>query len=92
MAKEFSAYAPPLIWGAWQTIESHVGSISFTIRYSAVGDVQVLGKVRYSREVGKHAEQEFNEEIKITTAAAYDNIEVAFKGNPLGSAVNGEIF
>ena len=88
---QFQAYAPPLIWGPWATIESHTGIRTFKLSYEAIGDTTVTGKVRYCKTIGGFVEQTFAGEIIFTTANAYASVEVCFKGVPLGSAVQGEI-
>jgi hypothetical protein len=90
MLATFTAYAPPSIWGTWQTIYNSMGSRSFTLSFSAVGDTQVKGKVRYFGAIGK-VEQEFFEQIVFASGDAIANIEVCFKGIPLGSTVDGSI-
>ena len=91
MSKTFTAYAPPIVWGLWTTIQSHGGPIAFKITYSPIGDTMVMGKVRYYKEVGKLTEEEFKDEVTIKTANVWANIDVCFKGVPLGSTVEGEI-
>lgn len=91
MPKSFVGYAAPMAWGPWVTIESHGGSISFDINYRAVGDTLVLGKVRYFNKDNKKVEEQFRDEVIITTGNSWANVEVCFKGNPLGSTVEGTI-
>ena len=91
MPKMFNAYAPPVVWGPWTQIKSHGGPVSFTVKYKAVGSTLVLGKVRYWKESDKKVEQQFVDRITIKTANVWGNIDVCFKGIPLGSAVQGEI-
>ena len=80
-----------MAWGAWNTIESHGGSISRTITYEPVGDTLVLGKVRYFKFKDKSVEEEFKDNTSISTADVWANIEVCFKGVVTGSTVQGEI-
>ena len=91
MPKQFDAYAPPIIWGPYLNIQSHGGSVSFTISYKPVGNTLVKGKVRYWKETDKKIELEFLDRITIKTANVWGNIDVCFKGIPLGSAVQGSI-
>lgn len=91
MSKQFTAYAPPMMWGAWTTIQSHGGSITFNIKYSVIGDTSVFGKVKYYKTPDLLTEQEFKDEVSITTANVWGNIEVCFKGVVLGSTVEGSI-
>lgn len=91
MSKTFTAYAAPMLWGPWVTIQSHGGPIAFKITYTPIGDTLVMGKVRYYKEKEKLVEEEFKDEITIRTADVWANVEVCFKGLPLGSTVEGEI-
>ena len=91
MSKKFTAYAPPMMWGAWNNIQAHGGSINFKITYSPIGDALVMGKVRYFKSDGNQIEQEFKDEISIKTANVWATIEVCFKGLTTGSTVEGEI-
>lgn len=91
MAKTFTAYAAPMAWGPWMTIESHGGAIAFKITYSPIGDTMVMGKVRYHKEKDKLTEEEFKDETLIKTGNVWASIDVCFKGFPLGSTVEGKI-
>lgn len=91
MSKRFTAYAAPMMWGPWTTIQNHGGSVTFKIEYSAIGDTVVMGKVRYYKEKDKLVEEEFKDEVVIRTANVWANIDTCFKGLPLGSTVEGEI-
>ena len=90
MSKRFIAYAAPMSWGPWATIQSYGGAIAFKITYIAIGDTMVMGKVRYYRGKDKHVEEEFKDEVVIRTAV-WANVEVCFRGLPIGSTVEGEI-
>lgn len=92
--KQFSALALPLAWGPWTEIQSHLGSLTFTITYAPLGDTLVMGRVRYFKKGNPDPGQvveEFKDETSITTSNSVANIEVSFKGIILGSAVNGTI-
>ncbi len=91
MSKAFTAWAAPMMWGPWTTIQSHGGVINFKITYSAIGDTMVMGKVKYYKEQGHTSEEEFKDSTSIKTAVVWANIEVCFKGIPTGSTVEGEI-
>jgi|GEM_PF-7108094 len=92
MTRAFAAYAPPLSWGAPLEIASHLGSITYTITYSAVGSTLVVGQVSYFKPGN---EEKVTESIasggSITTDNVVANVEISFKGTPTGSAVNGTI-
>jgi len=47
-----SAYAAPSFWGPSVTVASHIGSVSYSIAYEAVGETLVLGRVRYWKGAG----------------------------------------
>ncbi len=86
----------PLVWGAWVSIASHAGSVTYTISYRPLGDTLVLAQVRYyapygDEPGGRQVVKDFTETIRITTSNSYANIEVRFKGIVLGSAVEGTI-
>ncbi|MFC2974554.1 hypothetical protein ACFOJE_20370 [Azotobacter bryophylli] len=91
MSKTFTAYAAPMSWGPWTTIQSHGGSIAFKISYTSIGDTLVTGKVKYYKDNENMTEEEFKDEITIRTADVWANIGVCFKGIPLGSTVEGVI-
>lgn len=90
---QFHAYAPPDIWGMWTTISSHVGSVSYEISYSAVGNTLVVAQVRYWQGPGNGTQtvEDFRDDINVDTADCVGNVEVRFKGVPTGSAVDGSI-
>jgi hypothetical protein len=67
MSKQFTAYAPPMAWGVWHTIESHGGSIARTITYEPIGDTVVKGKVKYFKFEGEVVEEEFKDKVSIKT-------------------------
>jgi len=92
MTRVFAAYAAPLAFGPKVEVASHLGSVSYKITYSAVGDAIVLGRVHYFKEgvEGKVSESLVNGG-SITTANAVANVEVDFKGAATGSAVEGTI-
>lgn len=93
LGRAFNGYAPPNFWGAWQTIASHIGSVSYSISYTAIGDTLVMGQVRYYNAAngGQQVIEEFRDSTSITTSNSVANVEVRFRGTPLGSAVRGII-
>jgi hypothetical protein len=90
---QFNAYAPPDLWGAWVTIGSHLGSVTFDISYEALGETLVVGRVRYWKGIGPGGQviEEFRDSTTITTSNSGANVEVSFKGIPTGSPVQGMI-
>ena len=73
-------------------IASHIGTVPYTIDYQAVGDTLVLAQVRYfAAGSGAQVTVDFSGSISIVTSNSIANIEVRFKGVPLGSAVQGSI-
>jgi hypothetical protein len=92
-ARNFTAYAPPMIWGPDTTVASHIGTVTFTITYEAVGDTLVMGRVTYYKgpDAGQLVTEEFRDETTITTSNSVANVVCNFKGIPTGSAVNGTV-
>lgn len=91
--RSFSAYAAPMLYGPLVEIGSHLGKISFTISYSAVGDTQVLAKVHYYKESdpGVKTVESIASGATIRTADVVANVEIQFQGSPTGSSVIGSI-
>jgi hypothetical protein len=89
----FTAYAAPMAWGPDATVASHIGSVTYTIKYEAVGDTLVQGQVKYYKGPGggQLVTELFQDETTITTANAVANVICNFKGVPTGSAVNGTV-
>ncbi len=95
--RTFHVYAPPMYWGDWQTIASHfTGDVSYEIKAWAIGDTQLKCQVRYFK--GEGAGEQVIEDFydgdyhKITVCDnCAANVEVRFKGVPLGTAVKGMI-
>lgn len=89
----FNAYAPPMIYGPAVRVASHIGSVTYTITYSAIGNTLVEGQVTYYEGSGggKKVTKTFYDSVTITTSNSVANVECAFKGIPLGSAVEGTV-
>jgi hypothetical protein len=90
-ARTFVAYAAPNFWGPTVTVATHIGVVTYTIDYEAIGDTLVLGRVTYFKGNGggKEVTEEFNGSTTITTANAVATVRCQFQGVPLGSTVNG---
>lgn len=90
-ARSFVGYAPPLVWGPGVTVASHIGSVTYTIEYSAVGDTVVMGRVTYWKGSGggRKVTEEFRDSTTITTSNSVATVDCEFKGLPTGSTVNG---
>lgn len=82
-----------MLWGDWQEIASHIGSVTYDISYSPVGSTLVTAEVRYFSGEGGGTQviEPFVDQVTITTANCVANVEVHFKGTPTGSAVTGSI-
>ena len=82
-----------MIWGPDTNVASHIGSVTFTITYDAVGDTLVMGRVTYYKgaDAGQLVTEEFRDETTITTSNSVANVVCCFKGIPTGSAVNGTV-
>jgi hypothetical protein len=79
-----------MVWGPWTVVGSHLGSISFEVEYSALGDTMVMGEIRYFRgpDAGVQVVEGFRDAVTVTTSNSVANIEARFKGVPTGSAVD----
>jgi hypothetical protein len=90
LQRTLTGYAAPSTWGPDVTVASHIGSISFTISYEAVGDTLVKGRVTYWKGEGggSQVKEEFFDETTIRTSNSVANVLCDFQGIPLGSAVN----
>jgi len=87
---DFSAYAPPFVFGPWMTAIGGLGfATGLRIDVTPVGDTTVFGEVRYYNEASQETVQPFQGTIYISTCNCLQNVEVRFKGVPLGSAVEG---
>lgn len=87
-ARGCAAYAPPLAWGPWVEVASHLGAIRFRITYTTIGKTLVVAEVRYCQVVGQGEKiVDFQDSIEILTCNAVDNVSVRFKGAPTGSEV-----
>lgn len=85
-----TGYAGPMTWGPDVEIISHLGAISITVEYEAVGDTLVLGRIKYysGPNGGELKTEEFNGSISITTSNSVANVYCDFKGIVTGSTVN----
>ncbi len=88
--RTLTGYAAPSTWGPDTTVASHIGSVTFTISYEAVGDTLVKGRVTYWKGEGggKQVKEEFFDNTTITTSNSVATVVCDFEGIPLGSAVN----
>lgn len=84
-AETYNAYAGPNTWGPALQL-NHIGSVTYTISYSALGKTSVIGEVTYEGPGGQVTKQ-FNGSITFTTGRVVAAIKVRFKGTPFGSAV-----
>jgi hypothetical protein len=89
--RQFSAYAPPMIWGDWSAIANHFGSVTYGIHYTGEGDTLVIAQVRYysAAKGGIRVIEDFQDDVVITTSASIGAVEVRFKGTPTGTPVRG---
>src|SRR5262245_13462017 len=69
-AETYNAYAGPNTWGPALQVKGHVGSVTYTISYSAVGNTSVIGEVTYDGPGGQVTKQ-FNGSITFTTGRVY---------------------
>lgn len=87
--REFSAYAGPMIFGPWVNVASHIGTATFSISAEPLGSTVIVGEVRYFGSDGTQKTESFNQSVTVRTGNSIANVEVRFKGVPLGSAVRG---
>ena len=90
VARLFTGYAAPLSWGPWVQVAAHGGVVSYTISYQAIGNTLVHGAVNYYSSSGWRTDV-FRDSTTIRTGNAWAAVKVCFHGNPLGSAVRGQI-
>jgi len=83
---DFSYSAPPNVFGPWQTIASYGGEVQYTLSASPLGDTQIFGEVRFGAET-----RSFADHITFRTRNEWSNVDVRFKGIPLGTAIHGSI-
>lgn len=90
MTRRLQAYAPPIAWGPWTIVGSHLGVVTFDIDYTALGDTLVMGEIRYFKGAnsGVRVVEGFRDSVTITTSNSVANVEARFKGVPTGSAVD----
>jgi hypothetical protein len=89
MSRNYSFYAPPLVFSPWVNVGSHGGSVTYAISFSPLGDTLIQAEIRYFRyEKLPRVEEPINSGGSIVTANVFANVEMRFKGFPLGSAVD----
>lgn len=91
LRSQFTAYAPPLNWGAWVEIAAHAGSVRYNISYRVNGDTLVHGLVNFYGELGWETRM-FKDSITIETGNAWASVKICFQGSPFGSVVNGRVY
>ena len=86
-SKEF--YAPPIAFGSWQKLFSHLGEPNrFTIVATPLGDTVITGEVRYYDIKNDLRVQSFPNEITIEVGKCVCDVDLRFRGVPTGSAVD----
>ncbi|WP_028591996.1 hypothetical protein [Paenibacillus massiliensis] len=89
---QFSAYAPPLVWGPWRTVREHTGAATYEVGYRAEGEILVVAEIRYYSLDRGRVEQGFIDQVSIQTGDVMDIIEVRFKGGGMGTGVTGTVY
>src|ERR1035437_6922989 len=80
-------YAPPLVFGPWAVVTSHVGSVRYRITFEPLGDTTVFGQVRYFKYANlPKVEEDIVSGDEITTADVAANVELHFKGKSWASS------
>ena len=88
----YQAYAPPLFWGSWYVIYSHMGRKNLTVSASPIGDTALFGEVKYAIGApGWWTTVPFGNSVSFTTGYSAADVSVHFYGSPYGTAVNGNI-
>ncbi len=90
MSTDHNLYAPPLTWGVWYTVQSHLGVHHCHISlHPASGNTKVYGRVRYYKGSGggTQVDEMFTGSISFVTSNSVANIEVCLKGDPWGCGV-----
>jgi hypothetical protein len=85
-ADTYNVYAPPNTWGQALQVKGHIGSVTYTISYSALGNTSVIGEVTYAAANNRMVTRQFNGSITFRTEGV-GAPRVRFKGTPFGSAV-----
>lgn len=79
-------YAPPAVFGNWQTVSSHIGPMKYAITVEPIGDTKVFGEIRYYNKEGKQVVKPFHDKVEIEVGNSIANVEVRLKGVPTGSS------
>lgn len=82
----YQVYAPPLVFGNWSVVGSHIGTVTVHLVVEPIGDTVVVGQVRYFNSQNVQVEEEFHKETTVSTGNSVANIEVRLKGTPTGSS------
>jgi hypothetical protein len=82
----YQVYAPPLFYGQWRVVGSHIGTATFNISVEPIGSTLVVGQVRYYNRDNQRVVQSFSNSVTVRTGNSVANIEVRLKGNPTGSS------
>ncbi|PEB64815.1 hypothetical protein [Bacillus thuringiensis] len=87
--RQFSAFAPPAVYGPLRVIATPLGNVTYNISYTSESDAaMVSGKVTYLGPDGD-IERVFMDNITITTS---NKVAICFKSNGVtGATVNGWI-
>src|SRR5262249_44317964 len=90
-AGDFTYYAPPMVYGPWQTVNAIQGPGSFVITYQALGNTTLFGQVRYFDESGNQVVKPLVPGFPYRLGPGLGAVEVRFFGSSLGSGVKGNI-
>lgn len=82
----YQVYAPPIVYGSWHIVGSHIGTASFNISVDPLGDTIVVGEARYYDKNNKHVIKPFSETITVLTGNSVAHVEIRLKGSPTGSS------
>lgn len=80
-------YAPPLVFGPWEVVGSHIGEVNYSITVEPIGDTLITGEVKYfKRDGGAQVTEAFSKQTSVSTSNSVANVEVRLKGTPTGSS------
>ena len=85
-------YAPPMIFGSWRQVHSHLnGPNTVTITVTPVGSTVVTGEVRYWNKNNNQVVETFTSQAVVEYGNSVGNISVRLKGTPTGSSCDVQV-
>ena len=85
-------YAPPMTFGLWREVHSHLnGPNTVTITVTPVGSTVVTGEVKYWDKNNKQVVETFTSQSVVEHGNSVGNISVRLKGTPTGSSCDVQV-